>query len=137
MENKFVPSFSEFLKENHIFELNSIEPILEMAKLNLKDDSTSEFPSNKYRVWVQGDNSAHKPPHMHIADKQEGWELKIYIESEELWQVERFGKRKSTDTFSDVMKLVKSWLQKDTTMPGRIGTNKETAMNEWEACNTL
>lgn len=27
------------------------------------------------------------------------------------------------------------WFQLPTKMPGRVGTNQESARNEWEACN--
>lgn len=128
------------LNENAAIDLNHDEgpqPLAEMAKLNLKDNGSSEFPSNAYRVWVQGDNSPHKPAHMHIRSNQDGWEIKVYIENGELWQVENYGRRNRRDTFSDIIKLVKSWFGKPTCMPGRVGTNQEAAMNEWEACNAF
>lgn len=31
--------------------------------------------------------------------------------------------------------MVQEWFKMDTRMPGRVGTNLEAAMNEWEACN--
>lgn len=61
--------------------------ITEMARLNKKDGSQSPFPSNKYKVWVQGDNSPHKPPHMHVFFPQDGWQIKVFIENGELWDV--------------------------------------------------
>jgi hypothetical protein len=113
------------------------EIILEMAKLNLKEDSTSLFPSNKYRIWVQGDNSYNKPAHLHISCKEEGWELKVYIETCEIWSVISKGKRRSKnpEEFQDIINKLKKWFTLQTTMPGRIGTNKETAYYEWIACN--
>jgi hypothetical protein len=113
------------------------EMILEMAKLNLKEDSTSLFPSNKYRIWVQGDNSYNKPAHLHISCKEEGWELKVYIETCEIWSVISKGKRRSKnpEEFQDIINKLKKWFTLQTTMPGRIGTNKETAYYEWIACN--
>lgn len=111
--------------------------LLEMAKLNLKEDSKSLFPANAYRIWGQGDNSPHKEPHLHIRSKQEGWELKVYIKTCELWEVVNSGKRKSKDfsIYQDVIKNLKEWFKLPTTMTGRIGTNQETAYNEWVACN--
>lgn len=38
--------------------------------------------------------------------------------------------------FVDVIKKVNAWFKKPTLMPGRIGTNQESALNEWEACNS-
>ena len=110
--------------------------LLEMAKLNIHESNGSEFPYNAYRIWVQGENSPHKPPHMHIESKQEGWEIKVYIESGELWSVSRYGGRKERDKFTDVISKVKNWFKKPTSMPRRSGTNQEAAMDEWEACNT-
>lgn len=107
----------------------------EMARLNKKDDSLSPFPYNKYQLWVQGDNSPHKPPHMHINYPQEGWEIKVFIESGDLLQVVSYGKRGKMDSFSDIIKMVKEWFKLETKMPGRIGTNQEAALHEWDACN--
>ena len=107
----------------------------EMARLNKKDDTRSPFPSNKYKLWVQGDNSPHKPPHMHVSYPQEGWQIKVFIENGELWQVVSFGNRGRTDSFSDIVKMVKEWFTLPTTMPGRVGTNQNAAENEWDACN--
>ena len=110
--------------------------IAEMAKINLKDGGDSEFPSNAYRVWVQGDNSPHKPPHMHIKSIQEGWIIRVLLETGKLWSVEAYGNRGENDMFVDVIKKVNTWFKKPTLMPGRIGTNQEAALNEWEACNS-
>ena len=107
----------------------------EMARLNKKDGFQSPFPSNKYRIWVQGDNSPHKPPHMHIYFPQGGWEIKVFIETGELWKVVNPGNRGKNDAFVDVIRLVKEWFTLPTTMPGRVGTNQEAAINEWDACN--
>lgn len=114
----------------------NIEPIFEMAKLNLKDGSKSEFPSNAYRIWVQGDGSANKPPHLHIRSSSEGYEIKVYIETCTLWEVINQGKHNNKD-FSDVLKMLAVWFKKKTLMPGRNGTNFEAALNEYEACNSF
>lgn len=107
----------------------------EMARLNKKDGSQSPFPANKYRIWVQGDNSPNKPAHMHIYYPQDGWEIKVFIETGELWDVINPGNRGQKDEFIDVIKLVKKWFAMPTTMPGRVGTNQEAAKYEWDACN--
>jgi hypothetical protein len=113
------------------------EMILEMAKLNLKEDSISLFPSNKYRIWVQGDNSPDIPAHLHISCSEESLELKVYIETCEIWAVVSKRKRisKKPEELQDIIKKLKEWFTLQTTMTGRIGTNKETAYNEWVACN--
>ena len=109
--------------------------INEMARLNKRDGSQSPFPSNKYKIWVQGDNSPHKPAHMHISYPQDGWEIKVFIQNGELWEAVRLGNRGKTDAFVDIVKMVKEWFRLPTTMPGRVGTNQEAAFNEWDACN--
>lgn len=109
--------------------------INEMPKLNFKDSMQSEFPPNAYRIWVQGDNSSHKPAYIHINSFLEGWTIRILIESGELCSVVNYGKRVRNDQFADIVKLVKLWFSKPTCMPGRVGTNQEAALNEWEACN--
>lgn len=50
-------------------------PLLEMAILNMNDDGNSPFPSNAYSIIVQGDNSPHKQPHIHVISKQEGYNI--------------------------------------------------------------
>ena len=109
--------------------------INEIARLNKQDDSQSPFPRNKYKIWVQGDNSPHKPPHMHIYFPQDEWEIKVEINNGQLCQVVSYGNRGRKDRFLDIIKKVQDWFQMETRMPGRIGTNQETALYEWDACN--
>lgn len=112
------------------------EPLMEMAKINLKDDGTSLFPSNAYNIIVQGDNSPHKPPHIHVISKQEGFNIKILINSGELWQVENYGKRKRNDNFSDIVSKIKEWLSLPSNVPMAKGdTNQAFAMGLWELNN--
>ena len=112
------------------------EPLLEMAKLNMKDDGKSLFPSNAYNIIVQGDNSPNKPPHIHIISKQEGYNIKVLIETGELWQIVNLGRRRKTDSFSDVIKNIKEWLQQPSNVPMAKGdTNQVFAMGLWELNN--
>jgi hypothetical protein len=136
-------SVKRVLDENNVIVLNcdyrtnnvGRNIIYEMARLNKKDGSQSPFPSNKYKLWVQGDNSPHKPPHMHVYFPQDGWQIKVYIEDGELCDVVSYGNRGRSDKFIDVIKMVKEWFLLPTTMPGRIGTNQQAAANELDACN--
>ena len=121
------------LQANRVSDSRNI--INEMARLNKKDDSLSPFPYNKFRIWVRGENSPHKLPHIHISYPQEGWEIKVDIAHGQLWQVVAYGNRGRKDAFSDIIEMVQEWFKMDTQMPGRVGTNREAAMNEWEACN--
>lgn len=107
---------------------------MEMAKLNLKEDSKSLFPHDKYRIWVQRVISSHTLPHLHIRCKTENWELKVHIETCELWEVVSKGTTKPEE-FQDAINKLKEWFALPTTMPNRIGTNKRAAYDEWEACN--
>ena len=141
MANKL--SLTDMLKEQSTEELKqrievalNTQPLLEMAKLNLKDGGKSEFPSNAYRIWVQGDGSANKPAHLHIRSTSEDFEIKVYIKNCSLWEVITYGKRKHSDNFSDILKKLASWFKKKTLMPGRTGTNYDAALNEYEACNS-
>lgn len=110
---------------------------LEMAKLNLKDDDSSLFPSDRYSIWVTGDNSPNKQPHLYISSKREGWQLKYYIKTCDIWEVINPGKSGTKDprTFSIITEMLNDWFKLPTKMTGRIGTNQEAAMNEWETCN--
>ena len=112
------------------------ESLLEMAKLNMKDDGKSLFPSNAYNIIVQGDNSPNKPPHIHIISKQEGYNIKVLIESGELWQIVSPGRRVRTDSFSDVIANAKKWLEQPSNVPMAKGdTNRVFAMGLWELNN--
>lgn len=112
------------------------EPLLEMAKLNMKDSGASLFPSNAYNIIVQGDNSPNKPPHIHVVSKQEGYNIKVYIESGELWQVVSYGRRERKDNFIDVIRKIKQWLSLPSNIPMAKGdTNQVFAMGLWELNN--
>lgn len=132
---KFDRIISEAI-DSFIQECEQREPLLEMAKLNMKDGSTSLFPSEAYNIIVQGDNSPHKPPHIHVVSKQEGYNIKVLIANGELWQVERYGRRGRTDTFKDVIKNIKIWLSQESQVPMAKGdTNQVFALGLWELNN--
>lgn len=124
-------TISEYISDNC-----QRKPLLEMAKLNMKDGGNSLFPSNAYSIIVQGDNSPHKPPHIHVISKQEGYNIKILIESGDLWQVVSYGKRNRSDAFADVVKNIKYWLKEISNVPMAKGdTNQVFAMGLWELNN--
>ena len=113
------------------------EMVVERTKLNHKERSESLFPGHKYRMWVQTDYSPHKSPNLHIRSKEEGWELKVYINTCEIGEVINKGKRKSDNSneFRDVVEDLKKWFKLQTTVPGQTGNNQETAYNKWIALN--
>ena len=113
------------------------EMVVERAKLNHKERSESLFPGYEYRMWVQTDYAPHKSPNLHIRSKEEGWELKAYINTCEIWEVINKGKRTSDnpDEFRDVVEDLKKWFKLQTTVPGQTGNNQETAYNKWIALN--
>ena len=113
------------------------EMVVERAKLNHKEHSESLFPGYEYRMWVQTDYAPHKSPNLHIRSQEEGWELKVYINTCEIWEVINKGKRTSDnlDEFRDVVGDLKKWFKLQTTVPGQTGNNQETAYNKWIALN--
>lgn len=126
-------SINDFIEEEIIM---SREPLMEMAKLNMKDGGTSLFPSNTYNIIVQGDNSPNKPPHIHVISKQEGYNIKVYIESGELWKVVSYGRRGRKDKFIDVIRKIKEWLSLPSNVPMAKGdSNQVFAMGLWELNN--
>lgn len=70
-------------------------------------DSTQYLPYSSFDVFIWSND--HFPPHFHLRSKQEGFELR-YDFNGTLLSVERRGKRRRTDSFSDITKLVKLWL---------------------------
>lgn len=111
-------------------------PLLEMAKLNLKDDENSLFPSKAYNIMVQGDDSPYMLPHIHVISKQEGYHIKILIGNGELWQIVNYGKRNRNDGFVDVVENMKLWLDEMSNIPmAKDDTNRVFAMGLWELNN--
>ena len=124
------------LEDNSYWELNNgRKPLMEMAKLNKKDNETSPFPSNAYSIIVQGDGSANKPPHIHIISKQEGFNIRVLINNGTLMSVVSYGNRNRGDSFSDILKKVSVWFNMPSSMPKFNGTNQEIALILWDANN--
>jgi hypothetical protein len=114
---------------------NGRKPLMEMAKLNKKDNEMSPFPSNAYSIIVQGDGSANKPPHIHIISKQEGFNIRVLINDGTLMSVVSYGDRNRGDSFSDILKKVLIWFNMASSMPKFNGTNQEIALILWDANN--
>ena len=52
-----------------------------------------------------------------------------------LREVTHYGKREHDNHFTDVLAQLAEWFKRPTKMPGRMGTNHEAALYEYEACN--
>lgn len=63
------------------------KPVLEMAKINTKDNLLSYFPWNKYEIYVHSND--HNPPHFHIVSRSDTWDIRIEIESGNLYSVKK------------------------------------------------
>ena len=107
----------------------------ETARLNKRDGVQSLFPFDKYKVWVQRDDLPCSLANMHVYHLQDGWEIKVFIQNGDLWQVVNYGNRNKDDGFVDIVMMVKDWFRLSTLMPERVGTNQEAAQYEWDACN--
>ena len=105
----------------------------EMTQANAYDNSTSPLPSNKYKVYVYGENSKHKTPHFHVYSTQEGFDLE-YDFTGNIWRIKSYGTRKKREPFSDITKLVKEWLLLKPSK-GNEKTNVDLVTVLWELNN--
>lgn len=107
----------------------------EMARVNVRDNGKL-FPFNAYKVEVYG--KEHNPPHMHVISLQEGYDIRISIDTGDLVSVKSYGNRSEGNLFKDVVKKAKKWLQQANNMPGSTGnTNQQVATMMWYSMNTL
>lgn len=126
--------FGEFL--NNKTSTNDENMLMEMAFMNLSDNSQSEFNPDKYRVLIKNKEGKYRVLHFHVLSKSENWEIKLYIIDGELYQVENYGNRKDNDVFSDIVKLAKLWLNKKLTIKGLSDkTNREVLEIQWRIMN--
>lgn len=105
----------------------------EMAQVNAYDNSSSPLPSNKYKVYIYGENSKFKQPHFHVYSTQDGFDLEYDFDGN-IWRIKSYGTRKKRDSFTDITKLVKEWL---TLKPskGKENTNLDAVIYNWEINN--
>ena len=100
------------------------EALLEMARLNVENDSKSPFPSDIYdlRMW----SNDHSLIHFHITNKQDGWEVTSSLEGKVLSI-----KKKSTSlNIKKVEELCKEWLSGS----NKYGfNNKQYAKSIWDS----
>lgn len=125
-------SLLQYIKENLYEHIGY--PIMEMSQINTEDKSDSPFPWNKYKLYVYADD--HNPAHFHIQSRQEGFDIRIDIENASLISVKKYGKRKRTDNFNDIVKLAKEWLSNKSSDTGfKDKTNKEMTIYNWNVNN--
>lgn len=107
------------------FSLNKIS-IEEMAKLNLHDNGAVPFPYNKFdiRIW----SNDHNPPHFHIIDPENDWELTFLIENGNLLSIKKIGN--NTAMYNYIVKNAPKWLKMKCNDNKQI-TNQENAINIW------
>lgn len=101
-------------------------PIIEMARLNTKDEGAVPFPSNKFdfRIW----SNDHSPAHFHII--AEGWDISVLIEDGTVYRINKIGKNSSMYTY--IEKNVPVWLEMKNSANRKI-TNKEFAELTWSS----
>lgn len=121
--NAEISSIEFIRKMKHLNELVSLS---ETASINLKDDSKSPFDYRKYKVDILN-KEGNKEPHFHVISNSEGFDIRIKISDGELLSVKKFGRRKITDSFKDIVKLAKQWLTLPSTTANKKFTNQEFA----------
>lgn len=108
---------------NHSTILN-MNPIVEMSRLNKKENGNVPFPYNKFdiRIW----SNDHNPPHFHVI--AEGWDISFLIENGEEYRVNTH--TNDSKIYSYIVKNIKHWLQmKNFSHP--YMTNQEYAEEAW------
>lgn len=109
-------------------DLSEINRICDFARLNKGE--TDNLPYNLYEVKIWSDD--HNPPHFHVESKQEGFDIRCSFDGE-LLSVKRYGSRGRQDTFRDIIKRVKNWL--DSKPQGKnnpFPTNRDYVKFVWE-----
>lgn len=109
----------------------------ERAKINIADDYKSLFPFYKYGIVVKRESPDSNKPHIFIYDSAKQWKWKIELDTLKICEFYSRGKRRdfNPQQFEEIINNMKIWLDQPTSMPGCIGTNREAAYNELEACN--
>lgn len=116
-----------YLVENYSIDLNKVynhpkKPLVEMAKLNSKDNGNSLFPSNSYEIKIWSHD--HNPPHIHI--KKDGCEALFEIENGQLFQVKTLGK--SDKLLRYMANNINKWFDFPSCSLPKV-TNREKAFN--------
>lgn len=119
--------FCRFLMEsiNHSVD-DSLDPIVEMSRLNRKDIGAVPFPYNKFaiRIW----SNDHNPPHFHVVGDE--WDISFLISDGSEYRVNVVGN--NTTTYNYIAKNVPIWLKQTSKINKKI-TNQEAANIIWNS----
>lgn len=104
------------------------DPIIEMARLNKRDNGAVPFPYNKFEIKIWSND--HNPPHFHV--KSEGWDISFLIENGEVYKVNLIGSNSCLYTY--IVKNIPIWLNMHSNTDKNL-TNKKIAENTWDLIN--
>lgn len=98
--------------------------IVDISTVNLREHRI--FPAEEYKLHIYSTDIV---PQFHIISCEEGYSISLSISSGELLYVDMYGKRNDNDSFSDVVKLAKKWLEMKPAHPkAGSSTNREHLM---------
>ena len=98
------------------------DELVEMARLNHDNGGNTPFPSNVYEVKMWSND--HEPPHFHVINNQEDWEVTADLDGNVL-AVKRQRKKMN---IQQIEKMCKEWLSQK----GIHGTtNRHDAIVIW------
>lgn len=126
-------SLVQFIKERLHYSFGIQFPgILEMAQVNNYDNS-GPFSKNSMKVHIYGGSSEHNPPHVHIMDKSNSFDIRVLISNGELYSVKKGRKKES---YSRIIKDFKEWLNEPSSAPKSEGQdNRDRCCLLWNELN--
>lgn len=124
LANRIIQKLKLRLFENKAARLNR-EPLIEMARLNLKEYGNVPFPSNKFNIKIWSND--HNPPHFHVI--AEGWNIAFSIDDGRELNIKTFGS--DSKMYNYIVKNIPIWLKMPCATIPNI-TNQYNAMDIWE-----
>lgn len=101
---------------------NNSEPILEMARINKKENNIFPFTAWEIKIW----SNDHTPAHFHII--RDGWNVSFNIETGKIMQIE--GKGQNRRVYDYMVNNVEKWLNSPCAIQEKL-TNRENATLQW------
>ena len=101
------------------------EPLVEMARINKRENGRCIFPCNKWEVKLWSND--HNPPHFHIICN--GWNVSYTIEDGTRISIQSKGNEKNV--FDYMENNVRQWLNSKCFAQPKL-TNRENAILQWE-----